>query len=472
MQPENGHGASNDTCDGLAADTYATSNHPVITLGVSADCDKRPIDTTPTVHAEDTHDDESGVEDDHHDHHDGSTVFDHSEASRPTQQHPLSRQVANTIWLIPASLTSVDPPLLMECIYRGPGAFTVHWPIGDQGSDRAAPSSIGSADEVLWRYHGRIASILVDVSSVPNPDEEETIAPPLELPFCTSPMPMPSWPCQSRDSGSLPLLWGLTDIQIFASREVSSRSLLELLRYTPSLQKLSIKNSVQHQAIRSEELGLFSAIRLPYLESVTLKGVSAETANELLSRISMRMSTRMEIYLKPACPSGPIGALHDMLATIPHACLSYTRLECREKGGWDRYLFSFSDIDSRVQIHWDWSVAHGDPPNLLHVSLDRAALRNVRQLTVSLRDVSLLPGLGHRAVAVYFLAAARPACHATRRSRAVRTLVSVDRLPSPSRMVAQEDRKHPAYLRPRPDALSGGATAWRCAPRRSSRDEV
>ncbi|KAL7280712.1 hypothetical protein ACG7TL_005653 [Trametes sanguinea] len=310
---------------------------------------------------------------------DGSTTVGSEEESPSNPPRHSSDSPKNTIWLIRDSLDSVESQLHLDCIYRGPGPFIVHRPLAEVDTD-AASSSHATLHEILECYHTRIISMKLDASRVPNPEKEETMACPLELPLHPSPKPH-----DDNSNGAVPMLPNLTKLQIETSRKISSMSLLELLRATPELKTLLVKNHVRHVAVLPEELGQLPQVKLSHLRKFILDGVSADTANDLLSKLVIGTNVRKEISLNPACPSGPIEALRPTFATMREARLSCMALPGQGNGP-DNYRLTFSDGDSRLELRWEWSVPHGTPPNLLHVSLDRAALRNVRDLDVSLRD--------------------------------------------------------------------------------------
>ncbi|KAI9064003.1 hypothetical protein FKP32DRAFT_1529361, partial [Trametes sanguinea] len=272
--------------------------------------------------------------------------------------------------------------LRLHCTYQEPGPFVVHPPLGELD----ASPSCATLHEILERYGARIVSMELDASLFPNPKEEETIACPLELPLHPSPKLY-----GDQIYGVAPNLPYLTELKIHTARKVSTRSLLALLCATPALKKLEVENQALHQAVFPEDLGGLPQVNLGHLQQLTILGISSDTANDLLSKLcGIGPKVCMDIRLNPACPSGNIGPLRDTLSTTRHAHLSCDAIK-RQKGGSDVYRVIFTDDDerSRFQLHWEWSVPHGVPPNLLHISLDPAALRNVRQLTVSLqRDIA------------------------------------------------------------------------------------
>ncbi|KAI0330875.1 hypothetical protein GY45DRAFT_677245 [Cubamyces sp. BRFM 1775] len=321
------------------------------------------------------------------DHHDGSTVFGdddvchHSEVTKLPRQRPR-----NTVRLVATSDCAATSPLRMECTVRGPGAFHLFSPEDQAGGIAGVQASPITMEEILRFYACRIISIVLDVSSFPNPDAEHTLAPPILLPF-SSITASPDSDHFGGHARPMLLLPELTDLHIITARALSCESLLQLLRSAPTLRTLCIENSGRHLAVYPEECGALPTVDLPYLQSVSLRGISASSVENILSRLVIHKA-RVEVRLQPACPSDSLLSLRTLLLGVHHAFLSYSSLECDGRDGRDRYLFTLSDVDNRVQLHWDWSVPHGDLPNLFHITLDAAALSSVRRLTVSQRDVA------------------------------------------------------------------------------------
>ncbi|KAI0369182.1 hypothetical protein BV20DRAFT_416359 [Pilatotrama ljubarskyi] len=317
--------------------------------------------------------------------HDGSTIVDGSDIGHLPPQ-PFCHSDVNLVRLIPAYDLSRSSPLRMECVFRGCGEFQLFGPekTGGDGEAQGAHVSMG---HILRKYSGRITSIVFDASSLPSPKSEQLMVHPLDLPF--SPSTMASERHSGDYSSPIVLLPELTDLTIISNRKVSHRSLLTLLHATPMLRTLSVHNSIHYHAVLPEDHANLPRVNLPYLEKVVLKGFFAGAADEILSLLTVKPSTRVEVYLNPAFPSQPLGALQSFFPTVRHACLTYTALAQCGQAGSDRYMFTFSDIDSRFQVHWDWEASAGDPASLFHVTLGSgAALANVRQLTVSLRGVA------------------------------------------------------------------------------------
>ncbi|KAI0358066.1 hypothetical protein OH77DRAFT_1239121 [Trametes cingulata] len=319
------------------------------------------------------------------DRHDGSTVVDGSDIGHLPPQ-PSCHRSANIVRLVPTNGFSRSSPLRMECVLRGSGEFQLFGP-WDAEDDGEAHGLHASMDEILWKYSGQIVSLSLDASSLPSPKSEQVMVQPFELPFS-------SWVVASQGHpsgfpGSMHLFPELTELTITTNRKISHRSLLTLLHATPMLRTLSVRNSVLYQHVMPEDNVDLPKVNLPYLQNVLLKGFFAGAVDEVLSMLTLNGTTRVEVYLSPAFPSQTIGALRSFLAAIRHARLSYTALRRCGDAGADRYLFTFSDVDSRIQVHWDWEASAGDPASLFHVTLDAgAALAKVRQLTISLRGVA------------------------------------------------------------------------------------
>ncbi|KAI0654079.1 hypothetical protein C8Q70DRAFT_1030870 [Cubamyces menziesii] len=325
------------------------------------------------------------------DHHDGSTVFDDDDVCHHSEVAQFPReQPRNTIRLFKTSGCASTSPLRAECIVRSPGAFhKLSGPEDQAGGIGAVQANPATMEEILRPDACRIVSMLLDVSSFPNPDAAHTLAPPIVLPF---PFITASDDPKHRNGGVIPapLLPELTDLHIITSRALSCHSLLQLLRSAPTLRSLRIENSGCHLAVYPEDCSALPTVDLPYLRSVSLRGISASSVDNILSRLILHKA-RVEVHLQPACPSDNPLSLRTLFSSVHHALLSYSALGRGGRDGRDRYLLTLSDIDNRVQLHWDWTVSHGDLPNLLHIMLDSVALGGVRRLTVSQRNVVLSP---------------------------------------------------------------------------------
>ncbi|KAI0642444.1 hypothetical protein C8Q79DRAFT_917473 [Trametes meyenii] len=322
---------------------------------------------------------------------DDSTVVDASQTGRHLP-HSYSHQAGrmNLVRLIPISDSS-QSSLRMECIFRESGAFQLLGPKEMGGDPTTAPATLTTMDVILKQYGCRIVSIILDASSLQDCKPENGIAHPMDLPFSPGSVASenPSY-LSDPPSHTLPLLSELVSLNIITSRSVSPRSLLYFLRFTPVLRTLCIHDDGDYPPTYPEDYGDLPTIDLPYLQYVTFKGLFSNVADGILSKLALKTSTRIEIHLGTTSPSWGATALRSTLSMIQHVCLSYTALGMEGGGEADRswYLFSLSDIDSRVQVHWKWNVPYTDPPNLFHVRLDPAGLENVRSLTISLRNVT------------------------------------------------------------------------------------
>ncbi|KAJ3002409.1 hypothetical protein NUW54_g5862 [Trametes sanguinea] len=250
-----------------------------------------------------------------------------------TPRSPSPDPPRNIIWLTPTSLSTVNSQLRLHCTYQEPGPFVVHPPLGEVGPD--ASSSCATLHEILERYGARIVSMELDASLFPNPEEEETIACPLELPLHPS-----SKLYGDQIHGVAPNLPYLTELKIHTARKVSTRSLLALLCATLALKTLEVKNQALHQAVLPEDLGELPQVNLGHLQQLTILGVSSDTANACC-----RSSAALGRTITP---------LRDTLSTVRHAHLSCDAIK-RQKGGSDVYRVIFTDNDerSRFQLHWE-----------------------------------------------------------------------------------------------------------------------
>lgn len=307
-------------------------------------------------------------------------------------EHPArhSDRPPNIARFIPSCDSQECSLLRLECIYRGPGPFQLLL-LGNTGPEDYADASYVTLEAILRQYKGQINSIVFDASSLPNSNDPADKTYPVHLPLTCSAVTHGEH--ADGHPGPAFVLPELLSLKIHTSRRISLRSLFQLLQCTPMLRTLSIHTATLHcPPIYSETCEDLPKVSLPYMQQVDLQGVFADTADELLSKLVMNAGTHVNIHLNPGFPSQHISGLRPMLSRVRHACLSYTALERgRDSGTRDRYMFSFSDIDARVAVHWDWDMAAGDPASLFLVTLDPgdAALARVHTLTVTVRGVAL-----------------------------------------------------------------------------------
>ncbi|KAI0630835.1 hypothetical protein C8Q77DRAFT_230073 [Trametes polyzona] len=318
----------------------------------------------------------------------GSTEDDAtvSRSASSLEGHPF-----NVARLIPSNDAIESSYYRLECLFRGVGPFHLVRPT-DSGVDAGEEiASFPSVDAILRDHGRRINSLLFDATSLPKHKDTAEQAQPVEL-LPSENMTTQSGIAAGHDIDHVPNpLPELTDLEIVAARTVSPKSLLLFLQRTPVLRRLSVRLSASQSSAPPRMLEDLPAVALPYLERLSLKGVSPCAIDGILSKLTMNPRTRIEVYLQPTFPSQSLASLRHMFSSVHHAHLSYTALDQDEKGREFRYLFTLSDSDGRVQVHWDWEMLPGDPASLLHISLDPGAggLANITQLTVALRNVKL-----------------------------------------------------------------------------------
>ncbi|EIW58255.1 uncharacterized protein TRAVEDRAFT_20320 [Trametes versicolor FP-101664 SS1] len=322
-------------------------------------------------------------------HHDVNTA---ASANDIISEHPAhhSSRPPNIARLISSCDSLECSPLRLECIYRGPGPFQCLLP-GNAGAEEYADASYATLDAILRQYKGQITSMVFDASSLPNPNDPAEKTYPIHLPLTRSAVTHGEH--ADDHPGPAFVMPELLSLKIHTSRRISLRSLFQFLQCTPVLQTLSIHAATLHcPPIYAETCEDLPKVSLPYMQQVDLQGFFADTADQLLSKLVMNAGTHANIHLNPGFPSQHISGLRPMLSRVRYACLSYTALERgRDAGSRDRYVFSFSDVDARVAVHWDWDMAAGDPASLFLVTLDPggAALARVHTLTVAVRGVAL-----------------------------------------------------------------------------------
>ncbi|KAI0741726.1 hypothetical protein C8Q80DRAFT_1195818 [Daedaleopsis nitida] len=298
----------------------------------------------------------------------------------PTMAKALSTST-NVVRLIPIPNYAHRPLLHMEYLLQDPD---VHELVLETLDNRERCTTM---EDVLSRYSGRIESIQLDVNVFPHLRSSGVMQHAVELPFLTSPAAFATMP-------PIPHFTVLKDLTITSSHVVSIRSVLELLHICPMLRTLAIHNNRRHSSVFPESLDSVSEPVLPFLEQVTVDGLLTGTVEDLLDKLlpSLRESTKVEAHFYdasfPVLEHGP--ALQKLCSTIRHGYLSYMSLDtvCGAKpDSKSRYLLSFSDAAARIQLSWHWTEEPGKAPNLAHIGLVSSAFRNMRELSLFLRNV-------------------------------------------------------------------------------------
>ncbi|KAI0676033.1 hypothetical protein C8Q78DRAFT_365364 [Trametes maxima] len=312
-------------------------------------------------------------------------VVDTRRAGRlsPQPYYPRPREECPNLVRLIRIPDSIPPLLCMKCMFDEPGASPILF------QEEAETPRLVTMSGILTLRHCQIASIVFNSPSQQTSVQESAIVDPMVLPF--SPSAVTSEHHPGGPPYTMPHLPKLTELSITIDRGVSPRSLLQFLEFTPALQTLSICAS--DRPVYPEDCRDMPTVDLPCLQSVMLEGLLANAVDEILSKLALNTSTKIDIHLGPFSPSWSSSTLRSALSRIQDARISYTAQEVEGSGeaaSRSKYLFKFSDVDSRVQVHWEWDIPHVDTPNLLHVRLDLAPLANVQMLTILLEDVTPL----------------------------------------------------------------------------------